>query len=158
MAAEPRNYQEFSLSPDGTRVAFRVGRGPDADIWLYDLNRKTSTRLTFDPGDEAFPTWTPDGARVAFGRPDAPLSWKAADGTGEVEPLGEHDGQFPQAFTPDGTTVVFEQRGGDSIDIGTLNLDGERTSTMLLEGDFHERNAATLTRRPVARLPVQRVG
>ena len=142
VTAEPRDYQEFSLSPDGTRVALRVMDTEGADVWLYDLTRNTSTRLTFDPATELFPAWTPDGARVAFGSAVAPLSWKAADGTGEVEPLGERESQYPQAFTPDGTTVVFEHRGGGNNDIGILSLDGERTSTILLDSEFAERNAA----------------
>jgi serine/threonine-protein kinase len=70
------------------------------------------------------------------------LSWKAADGTGAVEPLGEREYQFPQAFTPDGKAVVFVQRDRGNNDIGMLSLDGERTSTILLDGEFNERNAA----------------
>lgn len=69
------------------------------------------------------------------------MSWKAADGTGDVEPLGERNNQYPQAFTPDGTTVVFEQRGA-GMDLGMLSLDGKRTSTILLDSEFAERNAA----------------
>lgn len=141
VAAEPRDYNEFSLSPEGTRVALRVRDAENTDVWLYDLMRNTSTRLTFDPAAELFPAWTPDGARVAFGSPGAPMSWKAADGTGDVEPLGERNNQYPQAFTPDGTTVVFEQRGA-GMDLGMLSLDGKRTSTILLDSEFAERNAA----------------
>ena len=85
--------------------------------------------------------WTPDGNRVAFASSEAPLSWKAADGTGEVQPLGERELEFPQAFTPDGKTVVFEQRGG-TYDIGMLSLDGERASTILLDTEHQERNVA----------------
>ena len=141
VAAEPRDYNEFSLSPEGTRVALRVRETGSTDVWLYDLTRNTSTRLTFDPAAELFPAWTPDGARVAFGSTGAPMSFKAADGTGDVEPLGERDNQYPQAFTPDGTAVVFEQRGA-GMDLGMLSLDGKRTSTMLLDSEFTERNAA----------------
>lgn len=141
VTAEPRDYQEFSLSPDGTRVAFRVSDAEGDEVWLYHLARNTLTRLTFGADAERFPAWTPDGARVAFGASGIPLSWKAADGTGEVEPLGEMIGQFPQAFTPDGTTVVLEQRGG-GYDIGMLSVDGERTSMILLDTEFAERNAA----------------
>jgi len=142
VGAVPRSYQEFSLSPDGARIAIRIADTENQDVWVYDLTRSTSTRLTFDPVTEVFPVWTPDGARVVFGSSDIPLSWKAADGTGDVEPLGEQTHQYPQALTPDGRTVVFEQRGGGDGEIGMLNVDGERTSFLLLEGNFAERNAA----------------
>ena len=135
--AEPRNYLAFSLSPDGTRVAARV----TDDLWIYDLTRDTSSRLTFDPGSEFAPTWTPDGGRVAFGLANGPLSWKSADGTGVVEAIGDVASQVPQAFTPDGSTVVFEFRTGDS-DLGALSLGGDRTTTVLLDTAAAERNAA----------------
>ena len=136
--AEPRNYQEFTLSPDGSRIAVRVS-GDNADVWVHDITRNTSTRLTFEESNDRFPTWTPDGTRVAFG---APLSWKLADGTGEVEALTESQSHFPNAFSPDGGVLVFEDRTSGRGDIGMLALDGDRSSTLLLQGEFAERNAS----------------
>ena len=63
VVAAPQAYQEFTLSPDGTQLAVRV-TGDNTDVWIYDLLRDTSTRLTFDPAGERFPLWTPDGQRV----------------------------------------------------------------------------------------------
>ena len=142
VAAEPRGYGEFSLSPDGTKIAVRVIDTENPDVWIYDLVRDTQMRLTFDPTAEGFPIWTPDGQRVAFGSPDG-LSWKAADGTGEVETLVESSSnQQPQAFSPDGTALVFEERGPPGSNLGMLSLEGERVSTLLMETEFSERNAA----------------
>ncbi len=143
VAAEHRGYQEFSLSPDGTKIAVHVEDPENRDVWIYDLVRDTQMRLTFDPTNEQFPIWTPDGQRVVFGSLAAPLSWKAADGTGEVETLVESSSrQFPQVFSPDGTALVFEDRNSPGWGLGMLSLDGERISTLLMETDFMERNAA----------------
>ena len=143
VAAKPRAYQEFSLSPDGTKIAVHVDGPANSDVWIYDLVRDTQMRLTFDPAPEQMPIWTPDGQRVAFGGQGIPLSWKAADGTGEVETLVETSStQYPLAFSPDGTALVFEDRSSPSSDLGMLSLDGERISTFLMETDFTERNAA----------------
>ena len=142
VVAEPRAYQEFSLSPDGTKIAVRVTDPDNEDVWIYDLVRDTQMRLTFDPATERFPIWTPDGQRVAFGSAEAPLSWKAADGTGEVETLVEGSrAQLPQAFSPDGTVLVLWDRNSGS-DLGMLSLEGERTPTPLLETEFLERSAS----------------
>ncbi len=143
VAAEPRIYNEFSLSPDGTKIAVRVSvSGPEnPDVWIYDLVRDTQMRLTFDPVRETNPCWTPDGQRVAFGSPDG-LSWRAADGTGEVETLAESSRQVPMAFSPDGTALVFEDRTSPNADLGMLSLEGERISTLLIETEFSLRNAA----------------
>jgi len=144
VAAEPRAYSEFSLSPDGTKIAVHVSDPENDDVWIYDLVRDTQMRLTFDSASEQFPLWTPDGQRVAFGSMGAPLSWKAADGTGEVETLVESSRQLPQAFSPDGTALVFQDRnkGPGGGDLAMLSLEGERISTLLMETEFSERAAA----------------
>ena len=138
VGAEPRRYQEFALSPDGTRVAAQVGASDGQDVWIYDLARNTFSRLTFGAGNEEFPTWTPDGTRVAFG---PPVSWKAADGTGEVETLGGDGSWSPQAFTPDGRTVIVRQNTGGKRELGVLTLDDGHVER-LMESEFSQRNAA----------------
>ncbi len=139
VAAEPQAYLEFALSPSGTQIAVRIAT-EDPDVWIYDLTLDTSTRLTFDPTNtEMFPVWTPDGQRVAFGGFGG-MFWRAADGTGEVEPLVEDSTErFPNSFSPDGTALVFQDQ---QRDLGILSLEGERTSTLLLDTEFAERNAA----------------
>lgn len=63
--APPRSYTSPRISPDGTRVALNA-RDQELDIWTWDLARETLTRLTFDPGDDTFPVWSPDGLRIAY--------------------------------------------------------------------------------------------
>jgi Tol biopolymer transport system component len=59
------------LSPDGSRVAvsyYEVG-ATSGGIWIHDLARRYSTRLTSgDSGDDTLPVWSPDGRELAFGR------------------------------------------------------------------------------------------
>src|SRR5262245_10882470 len=45
----PRPYLLPALSPDGTRVMV-FGNDQEYDLWLWDLNRPTLTRLTLTPG------------------------------------------------------------------------------------------------------------
>jgi hypothetical protein len=56
------------------------------------------------PGDLVSPTWAPEGTRVAFGPPP---SWKRADGIGAVEVLDDTSSRKPQAFSPEGTILVW---------------------------------------------------
>jgi len=145
IAAEPRAYTYPRISPDGTRLALDV-RDQEEDIWIWDFTRETMTRLTFDPGREYYPAWTPDGLRLAFASErDGPtnLYWQAADGTGTVERLSESDNtQFPQMFSPDGKQLIFfELHPETGLDLGVRSMDSDGTSEPLLATEFSETNA-----------------
>jgi Tol biopolymer transport system component len=107
--APPRLYDEPRLSPDGTRVALAI-RDQEHDVWIWDLARETLRRLTFDPGVDDSPVWTPDGRRIVFASARAGpsnLFMQAADGTGVAERLTTGaDSQRPAFVAPDGTGVV----------------------------------------------------
>jgi dipeptidyl-peptidase 4 len=51
-------------NPAGTALLLS---GQD-DLWLYDVATKSPRRLTHDAGEKRVPTFSPDGARVAFVR------------------------------------------------------------------------------------------
>src|SRR6185436_10152752 len=68
-AAPPGSYQSVSLSPDGNRAAVTradSGGAVRSDVWILDLVRKTSSRLTMDAAGSRSPIWTPDGKHVTF--------------------------------------------------------------------------------------------
>ena len=50
---EPGLYANPRISPDTTRLALTVLRDDNWDVWVYDLGRGVSTRLTFDEGIES---------------------------------------------------------------------------------------------------------
>ena len=55
-----------ALSPDGRRVAFHHPTNGNIDLWLLELARGVTTRLTTDATGESHPTWSPDGGQLAF--------------------------------------------------------------------------------------------
>ncbi len=104
------------------------------------MEREIPTRLTFDPAEDHYPVWTPDGQRIVFrssraGQYDS-LFWKAADGTGQAERLttGATANHTAQSFSPDGKRLVF----GQSDKLYVLSMEGERTSQPLFQRQFHE--------------------
>ena len=80
------NFVDPDLSPDGRRVAVSLGDivGTRSEIWIVDLARSVSTKLTFNQKDSATPVWSPDGKYVYFasaGERFMDIYRKAADGS-----------------------------------------------------------------------------
>jgi Tol biopolymer transport system component len=106
---EPGAYNGPALSPDQMRVAVARGLPPNRDIWIVDVGRGTTTRLTFDAADDFNPVWSPDGRSIAFAsdRTRQPrLYIKPADGSGEERMLTDMPGQ-PTSWSPDGRFLLF---------------------------------------------------
>ena len=106
-----RNYTYVEISPDGTRLALDI-RDQENDIWVYDLERETLQRLTFDPGRNRGAIWSPDSRRIAFSRQlgdSEEIYWQAADGSGVAEALTLGSGMpmHPVEITTDGTTLLY---------------------------------------------------
>src|SRR5262249_5887804 len=67
-AAEPGQYGNFNLSPDGKRIALtkQDAGAPGADVWTLEWNTGRWLKLTLDPNDDIDPVWSQKGDRIAF--------------------------------------------------------------------------------------------
>ncbi len=115
----PRDYLRLSFSPDGRRLAVDFSDGENREIWAYDLERETLSRLTFSEGTDSTPVWTPDGRYVTFRsvrhEGAANIYWKRADGTGEAQRLTESsNSQIPYSWSPDGRMLAFWEEDPDT--------------------------------------------
>jgi serine/threonine-protein kinase len=144
LSARPDLYMMPRLSPDGRRLA--VTRGPlgNPDVWIYEMEARTMTRLTFDSGRDGHQVWSPDGERLAFvsvryGSTDN-LFWKRADGTGEAERLTESKNmQLLGSWSPDGKVLAFCEKDPDTNwDIWVLPLDAGGEPRPFLRTPFSE--------------------
>lgn len=128
--APPGRYLTPRFSPDGKRLAFAMDTGKGSDIWVKDLERDTPSRLSFLPGVNSNPVWTPDGKDIVFRseNPAAPgLYAIRSDGSGEAKRLTEgKPPETPSSFSPDGKRLAIHQTGnGGSYDIFTLPAEAD---------------------------------
>jgi serine/threonine-protein kinase len=116
-------YTEPRFSPDGKRIAMRIGTagGGGNDIWIHDIGSGTLTRLTRD-GKNARPEWTADGKKLVwagnFPSLDESVYWQGSDGSGVPElllkgatnltlaPSGRFGATSDATATPPGLYVV----------------------------------------------------
>ena len=114
-----------SWSPDGKRIAFMSardghgGHGPSIyEIYVMDADGGNQHRLTNNPSDDRYPSWSPDGKRIAFesdrdaeGKPHGiDIYVMDADG-GNQHRLTNNltEDQYP-SWSPDGQRIVFSAR------------------------------------------------
>jgi serine/threonine protein kinase/WD40 repeat protein len=144
ISAPARAYLEARLSPDGARIAVTIA-DPDQDIWVWDIDRATLTRVTSDPANDAALVWTSDGQRLIFAsQRDGGifnLWWQTADGAGTAQRLTTSaNSQGSTSLSADGREVVFfENTPTRLFDISRLVLAGLHVSP-LLETSFSELN------------------
>lgn len=141
-------YLGPKLSPDGTKLAVEIFAGGQGigDVWVLDLTRGTSTRLTFGPIGQADPIWSLDGKTIFYssGAAATYIVAKAADGsTPERIVLQEKDTrEFPESFSPDGRYLVYLRKAlqnETNYHIWVLPLFGDGKPFPIVQSTFEER-------------------
>jgi hypothetical protein len=97
------------LSPDGRLIALTVATGTDSEVWIHDIDRGATTKLT-SGGRNLWPIWSPDSTRVAYASSregSTNVYWRRADGSDAEEQLttSAHT-VIPQSWAPDGQHLV----------------------------------------------------
>ena len=140
--AEPGEYANPAVSPDGTRVAVARGPSTNRDIWLLDVTRGTSMRFTFDAASDN-PIWSPDGRSIVFsstrlGQRD--LYLKPADGSADERFLFKSDEpKAPTSWSSDGRSLLFTSIGTKTAeDIWALPMQGESKPLAIVQTPFSE--------------------
>jgi eukaryotic-like serine/threonine-protein kinase len=116
------------LSPDGIRYAVGVVDRKDgaSDLWVYDLARGSSERLTFQTLDERSPVWSPDGRALYLrsdggeGPPDIAL-WRPGDDPRTWVYKGRSV-EEPHDVSSDGKWLLFIDFSSIGTDINVLSL------------------------------------
>ncbi len=106
------------FSPDGSKIAFDAIAGPDTDVYVMNANGTGLTNITSAvSGSSTDPSWSPDGARIAFAHRD-PMTTR-----NDIFVIGSSGGATTNltsalpvttqsdnpAFSPDGTRIAYRR-------------------------------------------------
>ncbi len=135
--ADPGDYATPRLTTDQHHILFS---SPDPatgnlDIWLHDLDRHVSRRLTSHPRDDLSGILTPDGSQLIFssnrgGFPD--LYIKPLDAPDEKLMLSSGQAIFAESVSPDGKVLLFRQVNPTTQnDVMALPLQGGKAAPFI---------------------------
>ena len=131
-----------TISPDGHRVVVTRQVSGNGDLWLVDGAR--STRLTFHPGLNRYPVWSPDGTQIVYqsnrsGQLD--LYHRLASGAGADQVLLAASNQTKAAtsWSPDGRFLLFISNDRQTLaDLWVMPMMGDRRPEVFLKTRFRE--------------------
>lgn len=127
-----RYARDAAASPDGTRIAYSA-RGSQGQLQLWVANRDGSNAklIGTENGDDEWPSWSPDGQRIAFHSDDVgagDIYVVNADGTNlrriTSDPLPAVTNELHPSWSPDGSLIAFAGNEAGNYDIYTIRPDG----------------------------------
>ncbi len=134
----PNEDQYPSWSPDGKRIAFSARReghfesdfGITDEIYVMDANGENQQRLTENRQYDWYPSWSPDGKRIAFSSDrkgdlqNFEIYVMDADGEDQQRLTENRAGDQWPSWSPDGKRIAFYSNRDGNAEIYVMDADG----------------------------------
>ena len=134
---EPASYSQFSLSPDGKKVAIEKGPSGRKNLWVLELDRNgVGFPIIPDLFSGLAPIWSPDGDYIAF-RSDNKIFRKSLTGEEEPELLLEsknNSSLITEDWSDDGRFIFYKELSGDGNCLWKLPLSDDKTPIPEVQG------------------------
>jgi len=144
-----------SWSPDGEHIVFQTNRDDDGgiillgilpsnlgqEIYIVEANGDNPTNLSNSPEDDVYPSWSPDGSKIAFGsyrNGNWEIYTMNPDGTGQAQLTNHPETDSFPSWSPDGNWIAFHSARDGNSEIYKMTKDGlsQTRLTTSLEWDW----------------------
>jgi Tol biopolymer transport system component len=130
-AVPTQNATQPAWTPDGQGLLFRATLPPfpDSDVWAMDTEGSARHIVAHVPGEQLYPSYSPDMSRIAFTTPvisdDRAIFTMAPDGSDpmKVFDVVEAYDSAPN-WSPDGSQIAFQSDQDGDMEIYVMNADG----------------------------------
>ncbi|MEO0142563.1 MAG: DUF5050 domain-containing protein [candidate division WOR-3 bacterium] len=126
-----------ALSPLGDKIAFVSDSDGDEEIFLYDIKKDSTIKLTNNNNTDFSPSFSPDGKEIVYVS-DRDKNWEIYKINLEKKfALRLTNNKFWDGFpsyTPDGKFIVFSSRRNGSDDIYLMKSDGSAEQLLYATG------------------------
>src|ERR1051325_4364614 len=131
-------YQPVAASAANGRIAFT------SDGFIYTITPDGSGLLQLTPTGngflDRFPAWSPDGAKIAFGRTASPVKSQIyvmnADGSNSIRITNNSASDSQPSWSPDGTKIAFVSDRDGNSEIYVMNADGSNQTRLTNNSEF----------------------
>ena len=144
------SYLLARLSPDQKRIAVsrRDPSGGVFDIYVYDIARGTSSRLTTSSSDVESLAWSPDGNYIVWSSRQVTetrrdIYKKLASGAGEVESIAQSSNPIAVTdWSRDGKFILYTDADPTTnLNIWVLPLEGDRKPYVYFQSPLEDERA-----------------
>ena len=126
-----------TVAPRPSAPAGGAGSATNAsEPGIYTIQPDGKNLFRVVPGGTAFPSWSPDGSRIAFGVPTSNPRYMVADSDGSRRyTLASGQVGSPPVFSPDGRRILFSLGNGSSYDLHSVAVEGGGLQKLTARGD-----------------------
>ena len=116
------------------KIGFVSSRDGNPELYVMNADGSNQTRLTYDPAEDAGPTWSPDGSKIAFmasrdGNPE--LYVMDADGSNQTRLTHSAGHEIMPDWSPDGSRIAYVTRIGEgNWEIYAMDADGSNQTRL----------------------------